>query len=77
MQRKTLIRVHVKINPKASVLKMNCCRALIINLQKVFYNSQASVGDRQYTIILFISIMFLPTILNYLNPIWSGLFDVP
>ena len=67
MQRKTLIRVHVKINPKASVLKMNCCRALIINLQKVFYNSQAPVGDRQYTIILFISIMFLPTILNYLN----------
>ena len=43
---------------------MNCCRALIINLQKVFYNSQASVGDRQYTIILFISIMFLPEILK-------------
>ena len=61
----TLIRVHIKINPKASVLKMNCCRALIINLQKVFYNSQASVGDRQYTIILFISIIFLLTILNY------------
>ena len=46
---------------------MNCCRALIVNLQKVFYNSQASVGDRQYTIILFISIIFLPTILNYFN----------
>ena len=26
VQRKTLIRVHVKINPKASVLNMNCCR---------------------------------------------------
>ena len=26
IQRKTLIRVHVKINPKASVLNMNCCR---------------------------------------------------
>ena len=46
---------------------MNCCRALTVNLQKVFYNSQASVGDRQYTIILFISIIFLPTILNNLN----------
>ena len=46
---------------------MNCCRALIVNLQKVFYNSQASVGDRQYTIILFINIIFLPTILNYFN----------
>ena len=67
IQRKTLIRVHVKINPKASVLYMNCCRALIVNLHKVFYNSQAFVGDRQYTIILFISIIFLPTILNYLN----------
>ena len=50
-----------------SVLNMNCCRALTVNLQKVFYNSQASVGDRQYTIILFISIIFLPTILNNLN----------
>ena len=67
IERKTLIRVHVKINPKARVLNMNCCRALIVNLQKVFYNSQASVGDRQYTIILFISIIFFPTILNYLN----------
>ena len=57
----------LKINPKASVLNMNCCRALIVNLQNVFYNSQASVGDRQYTIILFISIVFLPTIRNYLN----------
>ena len=63
----TLIRVRVKINPKASVLNMNCCHALIVNLQKVFYNSQASVGDRQYAIILFISITFLPTSLNYLN----------
>ena len=67
IQRKTLIRVHVKMNSKASVMNMNCCRALIVNLQKVFYNSQASVGDRQYTIILFISIIFLPTILNYFN----------
>ena len=67
IQRKTLVRVHVKINPKASVLNKNCCRALIVNLQKVFYNSQASVGDRQYTIILFISTIFLPTILNYFN----------
>ena len=41
----TLIRVHVKINPKASVLNMKCCRALTINFRKVFYNSQASVGD--------------------------------
>ena len=41
---------------------------MIVNLQKVFYNSnQASVDDRQFTIILFISIIFLPTILNYLN----------
>ena len=46
---------------------MNCCRALTVNLQKVFSNSQASVGDGQYTIILFISIIFLPTILNNLN----------
>ena len=60
-------RVHVKINPKASVLNMNCCRALIVNLQKVFYNSQASVGDGQYTILLFISIILLPPILNCLN----------
>ena len=67
LERKTLIRVHVQINPKASVLNMNCCRALTVNLQKVFYKSQASVGDRQYTIILFISIIFLPTILNNLN----------
>ena len=57
----------IPINPKASVLNMNCCRALIVNLQKVFYNSQASVGDRQYTIILFISIIFLPTIHDYFN----------
>ena len=55
------------INPKASVLNMKCYRALIVNLQKVFSNSQASVGDRQYTIILFISIIFLPTIPNYFN----------
>ena len=48
------------MNPKV------VARALTVNLQKVFYNSQASVGDRQYTIILFISIIFLPTILNYL-----------
>ena len=54
------------INPKASVLNMNCYCALIVNLQKVFSNSQASVGDSQYTIILFISIIFLPTILNYI-----------
>ena len=67
LERKTLIRVHVKINPKASVLNMNCCRALTVNSQKVFYNSQASVGDRQYTIILIISIIFLPTVLNNLN----------
>ena len=47
---------------------MNCCCTLIVNLQKVFYNSQASVGDRQYTIRLFISMIFLPTlILNYFN----------
>ena len=32
----------------------------------LFYISQASVGDRQYKIILFISIIFLPTILNYI-----------
>ena len=67
IQRKTLIRFHVKINPKASVLNMNCCCALIVNLQKVFYNSQTSVDDRQYTIILFICIIYLRTILNYFN----------
>ena len=38
------------------------CRALTVNLQKVFYNSRASVGDKQSTIILFISILVLPTI---------------
>ena len=45
------------------------CRALTVNLQKIIYNSQASVvdSDRQYTIILFISNIFLPTILNFLN----------
>ena len=66
LERKTLIRVHVQINPKASVLNMNCCRALTVNLQKVFYKSQASVGDRQYTIILFISIYFCPQYLTIL-----------
>ena len=39
------------------------CRALTVNLKKgifkiLFYNSHASVGDREYTIILFISIIF-------------------
>ena len=43
------------------------CRALTVNLQKILYNSQASVGDSQYTIILFISNIFFPTIPNYLN----------
>ena len=33
---------------------------------EIFYNSQTSIGGRQYIIILFISIMFLHT-LNYLN----------
>ena len=62
MNNETLIRVHVKINSKTSVLNMKCCRELTVKLQKVFYDSQASVGVRQqYTII------FLPTILNYLN----------
>ena len=42
-------------------------RAMTVKLQKIVYNSQASVGDRQYTITLFISIIFLPTILIYLN----------
>ena len=45
---------------------MNCCRALIVNLQKVFYNSQASVGDRQYTSPLFISTIFCPQYLTML-----------
>ena len=99
IQRKTLIRVHVKINPKSTVLNVNCIRdrcrlwhlvkfnttvavnfsnstcistlpfiyVLTENLQKILYNSQTSVGGRQYTIILFISIIFLPTILIYLN----------
>ena len=56
------------------------CRALTVNLKKVFYNSQASVGDRQYTIILFMNKIFLPTILNYLNDRERGrhyfLYDV-
>ena len=43
------------------------CHTLPINLQKLLYNSQTSIGGRQYTIILFISIIFLPTILIYLN----------
>ena len=100
-----LIRVHVKVNPKANVLNMNSYYVTVVdclrvasrkiphdsfssnfsnstcictlsctltctlmctdrNLQKVFYNSQASVGDKQYTIILFISIIILHTILN-------------
>ena len=42
-------------------------RALTVNLQKILYNSQVSVGGRQYTIILFINIIFLPIILIYLN----------
>ena len=33
LYKETLIRVHVKINPKASVWNMNCCRALTVNLQ--------------------------------------------
>ena len=47
------------------------------------YSSQAPVGDRQYTSILFISSKFLPTILNYLNdregaPIsFVGFWDSP
>ena len=43
IERKTLIKVHIKINPKVSVLNMNCCRVLTVNLQKILYNSQASV----------------------------------
>ena len=31
------------------------------------YKQQVSVGDLRYTIILFINITFLPTVLNYLN----------
>ena len=42
-------------------------RAMTVKLQKIVYNSQAAVGDRQYTITLFIRILFLPTILIYLN----------
>ena len=105
IQRKTLIRVHVKINPKSTVLNVNLllrdsCRlwhlvkfnttvavnfsnstcistlsfiyALTENLQKILYNSQTSVGGRKYTIILFISIIFLPTILIYLNDSEKG-----
>ena len=45
---------------------MNCCRALIVNLQNVFYNSQVSVGDRQYTSLLFISTIFCPQYLTML-----------
>ena len=94
-------RVHVKINPKSTVLNMNCYYVTVVDcikvaprkfnttaavnlsnstsistlpctdhkLRKILYNSQASVGDsdRQYTIILFISNMFLLIILNYLN----------
>ena len=43
------------------------CRALTVKLQKILYNTQASVGEMQYTIILFISNIFLPTIVIYLN----------
>ena len=43
-----------------------------VTLQKVFYNSQPSVGDRQYTIMLFISIICLPTILNCINDRETG-----
>ena len=42
-------------------------RALTVNLQKVFYNLQASIGDKRNTIILFISLIFLPTTRNDLN----------
>ena len=62
------IPLYLKLIPKLMYMNMyfNCCRALNVNLQKVFYNSQASVGDMQYTIILFISIIFLPSNLTIL-----------
>ena len=31
IQRKTLIRVHVQINPKARVLNMNCCYVTVVD----------------------------------------------
>ena len=37
-----------------------------ILILKILYNSQTSVGGRQYTIILFISIIFLPAILIFI-----------
>ena len=30
-----IIRVHVKINPKASVLNMNCCYVTVVDCLKV------------------------------------------
>ena len=71
-----LIRWHlIKFNTTVAVNFSNSTSistlpgALIVNLQKILYNSQASVGDSegQYTIILFTSNIFFPTILNYLN----------
>ena len=35
IQRKTLIRVHVKINPKARVLNMNCCYVTVVDCLKM------------------------------------------
>ena len=35
MQRKTFLRVHIKINPKASVLNMSCYYVTVVDCVKV------------------------------------------
>ena len=61
------MRVAVNFSNSTYISTLPFIYALTVNLQKILYNSQRSVGGRQYTIILFISIIFLPTILIYLN----------
>ena len=69
--------VAVNLSNSTSICTLQCTD---VNLQKILYNSPASVGDsdsdRQYTIILFISNIFLPTILNYLNDRGGGALSV-
>ena len=42
IKRKTLIRVHVKINPKASVLNMSCYYVTVVDCGGTSYNSHDS-----------------------------------
>ena len=47
IQRKTLIRVHVQINPKARVLNMNCCYvklSIVLRWHFVKFNTTVAVN---------------------------------